>query len=68
MKYGYRSQFDSQSGLWQIISRSGHVVYESSDGDYVRTVCSELCAHLVEQQRVRATLGAPIFDLAASST
>jgi hypothetical protein len=40
----YTSQFDLESGLWQILSRSGHVVYESSDGDYVRAVCRELCA------------------------
>jgi hypothetical protein len=40
----YTSQFDLETGLWQILSRSGHVVYESADGDYVRAVCRELCA------------------------
>ena len=35
----YISQLDLEPGLWQILSRSGHVVYESADGDYVRAVC-----------------------------
>ena len=39
----YTAQFDLETGLWQIVSRSGHVVYESEDGAYVRTVCRELC-------------------------
>jgi hypothetical protein len=39
----YTSHFDNGTGLWQILSRSGHVVYESADGDYVRAVCHELC-------------------------
>ena len=34
----------SEYGFWQILSRSGHVVYESAEGDYVRAVCRELCA------------------------
>jgi hypothetical protein len=40
----YTSQFDHVTGQWQILSRSGHVVYESADGEYVRAVCRELCA------------------------
>lgn len=40
----YTCQFDRVSGLWQILSRSGHVLYESADGAYVRSVCGELCA------------------------
>ena len=39
----YTCQFDQFSGLWQILSRSGHVLYESADGSYVRSVCRELC-------------------------
>jgi hypothetical protein len=39
----YSTQFDHSTGLWQILSRSGHVVYGSTDGDYVRAVCRELC-------------------------
>jgi hypothetical protein len=42
MQLTYRTQYDVQKGLWQIVSRSGHIVYESSDGDYVRAVCHEL--------------------------
>lgn len=38
----YASQIDPQTGLWQIVSRSGHVLYESEHGAYVRQVCSEL--------------------------
>lgn len=39
----YTCRFDPLSGLWQILSRSGHVLYESTDGIYVRQVCRELC-------------------------
>ena len=38
----YSYQRDSQTGLWQILSRSGFILYESEYGDYVRQVCSEL--------------------------
>lgn len=40
----YTYQRDSQTGLWQILSRSGFILYESEHGDYVRQVCSELNA------------------------
>lgn len=43
MEYRYTAQYDALSGLWQILSRSGHVVYQSGDGDYVRSLCRELC-------------------------
>jgi hypothetical protein len=44
MQATYRSRFDGETGLWQIISRSGHVLYASEDGNYVQSVCRELCA------------------------
>ena len=44
MQTAYRWHFDAESGLWQILSRSGHVMYASDDGDYVRSVCHELCS------------------------
>jgi len=50
----YSSQFDLRTGLWQILSRSGHVVYESTDADYVRAVCRELCALGVRKVVVEA--------------
>lgn len=40
----YTYHRDSQTGLWQILSRSGFILYESEYGDYVRQVCSELNA------------------------
>jgi hypothetical protein len=43
MRTSYTSQFDPHTGFWQILSRSGHVVYESDDGEYVQAVCQELC-------------------------
>ena len=45
MRATYTSQFNTTSGLWQILSRSGHVVYESTDGAYVRSICRELCTY-----------------------
>jgi len=44
MQATYRSQYDGNTGLWQIISRSGQVLYASDDGDYVQSVCRELCS------------------------
>ena len=44
MQATYRSQFDGTTGLWQIISRSGHVLYASNDAAYVQSVCRELCS------------------------
>jgi hypothetical protein len=44
MQPTYRWQYDDSNGLWQIISRSGHVLYASDDGAYVQSVCRELCA------------------------
>jgi hypothetical protein len=40
----YRPRYDDNTGLWQIISRSGHVLYASDNGDYVQSVCRELCS------------------------
>src|SRR5689334_22637514 len=43
MRATYTYEFQPESRSWRILSRSGHVVYESSDGEYVRTICRELC-------------------------
>lgn len=48
MPYSYTCHRNEATGLWQILSRSGHVLYESRDGAYVRQVCAELCQHLRE--------------------
>lgn len=49
----YTYQRDSQTGLWQILSRSGFILYESEHGDYVRQVCSELNAMSARSELTR---------------
>jgi hypothetical protein len=41
-------QFDVESGLWQIVSPSEHVVYESPSRDLVEAVYEALCFELQE--------------------
>lgn len=53
MAVTYSYQRDSQTGLWQILSRSGFILYESEYGDYVRQVCSELNAMSVRSEWAR---------------
>jgi hypothetical protein len=48
----YSYQRDSQTGLWQIMSRSGFILYESEYGDYVRQVCSELNAMSARSEKI----------------
>lgn len=53
-KLAYTCGWDSQAGLWQIQSPSGHVLYETSHRMEAAAVCARL------NRRFRRPKGAPL--------
>ena len=54
MTASFAYHWDQQTCQWLITSRSGHVVFESSNEDHIRRVCERLCAaHAEHHDRPR---------------
>ncbi len=56
MKAAFQYCFDSASHTWQIVSRSGHVIYESRCEDKVRRLARELAQACRRRRTLRAAL------------
>ena len=57
MYAGFVCEFDVDSGQWQIVSPSGHVLYEAPSCELVCAVFHALCLELQEEEDALVELG-----------